>query len=52
MSDKNIEMMKKIIEEKKNKVATKGGSLRPDSIIGHYRKASRSNKKQGGVTDK
>lgn len=52
MSDKSIEMMKKIIEEKKNKRTTKDGNLRPDSQIGHYRKASRSNKKQGGVTDK
>jgi hypothetical protein len=52
MSEKNIEMMKKIIEEKKNKGGTNGGSLRPDSTIGHHRKASRSNKKQGGVTDK
>lgn len=52
MSEKNIEMMKKLIEEKKNKGAAKGGSLRPDSTIGHHRKASRSNKKQGGVTDK
>jgi len=51
MSDKNIEMMKKIIEEKKNKGATNGGSLRPESTIGHHRKAIR-NKKQGGVTDK
>lgn len=44
MSDKNIEMMKKIIEEKKNKGATNGGSLRPESTIGHHRKAIRNKK--------
>lgn len=52
MSDKNIEMMKKLIEEKNKKGAAKGGSLRPEKSIGSFRKGSRGNKKTGGVLDK
>lgn len=52
MVDKNIEIMKKIIEEKKKKSSEQGGSLRPDKTIGKTRKASRSNKKTGGLFDK
>ena len=52
MSDKNIEMMKKLIEEKKNKSSKQGGALRADKTIGSQRKASRSNKKTGGLFDK
>lgn len=52
MSDKNIEMMKKIIEEKKKKSAEQSGSMRADKSIGSKRKASRSSKKTGGVFDK
>lgn len=51
MSDKNIEMMKKIIEEKKKKGAEKGTVLRPDKSIGSSRRGH-SNTKQGGVFDK
>lgn len=51
MSEKNIEMMKKLIEEKKNKSSYKGSSLRPDKNIGGTRKAIR-NGKTGGLFDK
>jgi hypothetical protein len=52
MSDKNIEMMKKIIEEKKKKSAEQSGSMRADKSLGKHRKASRSSKKTGGLFDK
>ena len=52
MSSNNIEMMKKIIEEKKKKSSEQGGVSRPDKVIGKHRKASRSNKKTGGLFDK
>ncbi|MFL0246204.1 hypothetical protein [Candidatus Clostridium stratigraminis] len=52
MSDKNIEMMKKIIEEKKRKSAEQSGNMRADKSIGKQRKASRSSKKTGGLFDK
>jgi len=52
MSDKNIEMMKKIIEEKKKKSAEQNGSMRADKSIGSQRKANRSSKKTGGLFDK
>ncbi|MEG0306723.1 MAG: hypothetical protein RR891_11350 [Clostridium sp.] len=51
MSDKNIEMMKKLIEEKKNKGKVNGGTLHPTKSMGKTQKAFK-NKKQGGVTDK
>ena len=52
MSDKNIEMMKKIIEAKKQKNSTKGGTLRAEKTIGSQRGSIRSSKKTGGVFDK
>lgn len=52
MSDKNIEMMKKLIEEKKNKSSNQSGNMRADKSIGSQRKANRSGKKTGGVFDK
>lgn len=52
MSDKNIEMMKKLIEEKKNKSAKQNSNMRADKTIGYQRKANRSGKKTGGVFDK
>jgi hypothetical protein len=52
MADKNIEMMKKIIESKKKKSAEQSGSMRADKSIGSARKGSRSNKKTGGLFDK
>lgn len=51
MSEKNIEMMKKIIEEKKNKSSMQGSIPKPQKSIGGARKA-RINKKSGGVFDK
>lgn len=51
MSDKNIEMMRKIIEQKKKKSSEQGSILRPEKNIGGTRKARR-NKKQGGLFDK
>jgi len=50
MSNKNIEMMKKIIEEKKKKSAQQGSGLRPQKNIGNAQKAVR-NTKQGGLFD-
>lgn len=50
MSDKNIEMMKKLIEEKKKKGLEKGSNLRPEKNIGNTKKA-RINKKTGGLFD-
>lgn len=52
MADKNIEMMKKIIEAKKKKSAEQSGSGRAEKNIGSARKGSRSNKKTGGLFDK
>lgn len=52
MSDKNIEMMKKLIEEKKNKGKSKENGLRPEKSIGSYSKGCKSNKKTGGLFDK
>lgn len=51
MSNKNIEAMKKIIEEKKKKSAEQGGIPRADMNIGEVRKAFK-NKKSGGLFDK
>lgn len=51
MSEKNIEMMKKLIEEKKKKGFAKGYNSKPDKNIGGARKAFR-NKKTGGLFDK
>ncbi|WP_156946334.1 hypothetical protein [Clostridium akagii] len=51
MSDKSIELMKKLIEEKKNKGLNKGGNNRPDKSIGNKQKGF-NNTKQGGVFDK
>ena len=51
MSDKNIEMMKKIIEAKKKKGSGNVGALRPDKTMGGTRKAI-INKKTGGLFDK
>jgi hypothetical protein len=52
MSDKNIEMMKKLIEEKKKKSSKQNGNARADKSIGSKRKANRNSKKTGGVFDK
>lgn len=50
MSDKNIEMMKKLIEEKKKKNSQKGAALRPEKNIGKTKKAVINNK-TGGLFD-
>lgn len=51
MSEKNIEMMKKFIEAKKEKNSQKSALARPDKSIGGARKAKRNNK-AGGFFDK
>lgn len=51
MSDKNVEMMKKIIEEKKKKSSQQGSLKRADKSIGKSQGAFK-NTKQGGVFDK
>ena len=51
MSEKQIEMMKKIIEEKKKKSSEQGSISRPLKKIGESSKAHR-NKKTGGLFDK
>ncbi len=51
MNEKNIEMMKKLIEEKKEKGNGKGSYLRADKTMGKTKKAKIS-KKSGGLFDK
>lgn len=51
MSEKNIEMMKKIIEAKKAKSAQKGSVGRPEKNLGQSQKAKRSSN-GGGFFDK
>lgn len=51
MNDKSIEMMKKLIQEKKDKGSGKGTYLRADKNIGKTKKAKIS-KKSGGLFDK
>lgn len=51
MSKSNIEIMKKIIEEKKKKSSERCTIGRPDKSTGTTRKAFK-NKKSGGVFDK
>lgn len=51
MLQKNIEMMKKIIEEKKKKSASKNSTARPTKVMGQSRKAIKSHN-GGGLFDK
>jgi hypothetical protein len=51
MSDKNIELMKKIIEEKQKESSKQGSNKRANKSIGSSKKAFKKNKK-GGVFDK
>ncbi len=51
MSDKNIELMKKIIEAKKNSTQSASSTDKPQKTIGSTHKAFK-NLKQGGVFDK
>lgn len=50
MSEKNIEAMKKIIQEKKNKTSEE--NLRPTKKIGGDARKGISTKKAGGMFDK
>ena len=53
MTDKNIEMMKKIIEEKKKKSSEQSGTQRAQKkAMGKASKAKGGQMKTGGVTDK
>ncbi|MGH4117694.1 hypothetical protein [Clostridium sp.] len=52
MSTNNIEIMKKIIEEKKKVSSEQGAISRPDKVIGKKMKAARSTKKTGGLFDR
>lgn len=52
MSTNNIEIMKKIIEEKNKKSSEQGSVSRPDKVIGKKMKAARSTKKTGGLFDR
>ena len=47
MSDKNIEIMKKIIEQKRKKSSEQGTIPRASATIGETRKALKRNKKSG-----
>lgn len=51
MSEKNMEIMKKLIEEKKAKNLNNDSNVRPDKNIGKSHKAF-NNKKTGGALDK
>jgi len=51
MTNKNIEMMKKIIEEKKNKSSKQNGMQRAEKSMGQQRQG-KSSKKTGGLVDK
>jgi len=53
MTDKNMEMMKKIIEEKKKKSSEQSGTQRAQKTTnGKASKAKGGRLKTGGVTDK
>ena len=51
MTNKNIEAMKKVIEEKKKKSAEQGGIPRANADITEIRNSFKKNKK-GGLFDK
>lgn len=51
MTNKNIEAMKKVIEEKKRKSAEQGGIPRANMNIAEVRSGFKKNKK-GGLFDK
>jgi hypothetical protein len=50
MGNKNSEMMRKFIEEKKKKSAPQGGKNRPEKMLGSSRSAPKQYKK-GGLFD-
>ena len=52
MSQKNIEMMKKLIEEKKQKGLNNSMDKKAEKSIGHAAKGRTKNKKTGGLFDK
>lgn len=49
--DKNVELMKKIIEEKKKKSAQQGGHIKHSQKMGQTRGGIKAHKK-GGLFDK
>jgi len=51
MSEKNLDMLKKIIEAKKEKSAQQGIAKRSPGVLGSSRTAPRKHKK-GGLFDK
>lgn len=51
MTDKNIELMKKIIEEKRKESSKQSSTARASKSIGNSKQAFRNNKK-GGLFDK
>jgi len=51
MSEKNLDIFKKIIEEKKEKSAKQGVGKRAPSMLGNPRAASKKQRK-GGLFDK
>ena len=51
MTDKNMEMMKKLIDAKKQKSAEQGGFSRHDKKMGEKRAGTKKYKK-GGLFDK
>ena len=52
MTEKNLEMMKKLIESKKKKSSQQGSNLKPEKSIGSSSKGFYKNTKQGGQFDK
>ena len=51
MTENNIEIMKRVIEEKKKKSAQQGGPIKATQKIGETRKGIKRHK-QGGMFDK
>lgn len=52
MSNKNLEMMKKLIEEKKKKSSSQGNSERAQKSIGGTNKGFTKGSNGGGLFDK
>ncbi|MCW2276647.1 hypothetical protein [Heliophilum fasciatum] len=51
MNDQYVELMKKVIEQKKGKSASQGNNKRGESVLGSPRPATKKHKK-GGLFDK
>lgn len=52
MSNKNLEIMKKLIEEKKKKSSSQNGTQRPQKAIGGANKGFTKGGNGGGLFDK